>query len=418
MQNFSSPGTRVAGTGVALLGAALEWAAGRQPATPSQPLAVAEPAHTRPLLEIDSRLAELLDIDIDIDIGVDEAAQRTRRDAPSDATVFKPSAAAAKEAAALIVWPLSRARQWINLEMTRNELANQGISTSLVEKCLKRIVERFLQGHPARGRNGNVETVVRLPQIPTAHDLFSYAVLDAQVAHALRSVKVPADAPGSSPTPTATTATAATTTTTTATSATTTTRANIADGIATTTTVASTATSTPASTASTRRMLNGYYVESSDGPIRNHAQAMATLKNFHAHIRSHLPQLGAPTQQGFWGLREGKVVLASLDIALATIPCAETVHASPGRPSTVTYPSGSAGRLQRIMIDGKEVMFARGANSHRVLYSENGINWYDKQVYTDDAIEAQKLALWNGIIVASKSAADNYRKAARWMPWR
>ena len=411
MQNFSSSSTGAVGAGASLLGAAFDWAARRQPGpTHGTGGPAVEPTDTRPPMEIDAQLAELLDIEVD----VDGAAQRTRRDAASDAAVFKPSAAAAKEAAALIVWPLSRARQWINLEMTRNELASQGIATSLVEKCLKRNVERFLQGHPARSRNGDVETVVKLPQIPTAHDLFSYAVLDAQVAHALRSIKVPADAPGSASTGTATTAT----TTATTTSATVTPSANAKNAGSDSGTAASTATAVPQPTASTRRMLNGYYVESNDGPVRNHAQAMATLKSFQANVRSHLPQLGAPTQQGFWGLREGQVVLPSLDVALATIPCAQTVHSSPGNPSTVTYPSGAAGRLRTIMINGQEVLFARGANRHRVLYSENGINWYDKQVYTDDAIEAQKLALWNGIILASKSAAENYRKAARWMPWR
>jgi hypothetical protein len=228
-----------------------------------------------------------------------------------------------------------------------------------------------------------------MPQIPTAHDLFSYALLDAQVAHALRSLPIPEDA-GPSPTVTTTTATAATATT----------------------------TKPAAPTASTPLMVNGYYVESTRGPIRNHVEAMEALRQFRINIRSHLPQLGGPTMQGFWGLREGKVVLASLNVALASVPCAK-VHIASDEARTVTYPQGlgAAGRLQKIMIDGQEVMFARGANTNRALYSTNGLDWYDTHVYTDDAVEAQKVALWSGIMESSKAAAEKYRKAARWMPW-
>jgi hypothetical protein len=142
MQNFSPSNATAVGAGAKLLGAALEWATGRQPTHAPVTRPAVEPADTRPLMEIDARLAELLAIDV--------TEPRTRRDAGPDTAAFKPDSATAKDAARMLETPLAKAREWLASAKTVAELAEQGLAPSLVEKFLKRNADRFLQGYPAR----------------------------------------------------------------------------------------------------------------------------------------------------------------------------------------------------------------------------------------------------------------------------
>jgi len=301
--------------------------------------------------------------------------------------------AAMHDAQALLDDRLAVVRRWLALGETRERLLEWGSTPERVEKALARQVatlQRQLADEAARSK-------AVFPLVPTAHRLFTDAVL--------------ATAPDGTEDDTAHT-TAASTATASAASSTATVSFDVAAAQA----------EIDALEASLRRFT--VYLPPAETPpsvsspgidLEKRAGAIASLEAFEFNLLESLPQLKSTRGDTVGQLSSGKVFFRSEDDLAMAFPCMT------GRNfwGTPQYPSPGPGqKLQEALVGREDLQVERvpGQNLVRVLPRSSTI-WKTTRFYTDDAVEAAKLAMWHRILTYARKQYYKVRWDDRWMKW-
>jgi hypothetical protein len=139
--------------------------------------------------------------------------------------------------------------------------------------------------------------------------------------------------------------------------------------------------------------------------IYNRAQAMKVLQDFESECSLRLPQLGPgrPVADRVI-LSMGMVQFNTLAELIATFPCAIDVAGA------VVYPQGhGAFAAPRKALLGAEaedeiVVARRPSNHRRIRYTTDLRHWHPANIYTDNVVEDEKLAMWTRIFTQAGNA--------------
>lgn len=210
------------------------------------------------------------------------------------------------------------------------------------------------------------------------------------------------------------TTTTTTTTTTTATRPpTTTTRPTTTTQAPTTTAAPTTAlaiTTTPARPAAAR--------DSAVDPAKR-ARSLAQLHDFEMNARTRLPQLHLRKLGGLTDLLEGNILFDNEGDVALTVPCASSLHNRGGGQTGAVYPHGSGPglRLAAAYLGWHQLLVAHAEDPHLVRICLNRRVWKATDTYTDDAVEAEKLAMWARILSRAVPLHAQVKAMSKWLHW-
>ena len=286
---------------------------------PADPTAVA-----RPLREVGRDLQGLLAI---------AAPARLPRQAPVPPAPATPPALV--DAIDLLQRRQAEVRGWLNRASLRPGLQERGVTVAAVETRLQMQCDRVAKNLAVWAGNG----MVVFPLVPSAHMLFSRALLDA------------IDAPPEPPTPAP------------------------AD--------AATASTAPPAV-----------------DLAQQARALEVLGKFQHNCQRALPQLAQRNLYHLWSLMQGDVWFPTAALMASTFPCALTVNGSAETGYAATYPKVGAGERQvrRALLRGREALVAPGEKAGRVRISTDLRKWKTTDVYTDAVVEAAKAEVWRNVM--------------------
>ena len=378
MQRFF-PSTLL-GTGLA--GAAWTWPGSVDKGAAKVEDAQANPAVLSRLSDVGIELADGADADLTptMHLGADLSSllalnPRHRRQAEPDPLAVRATGKTELEQASEVFnQRLVEVRNWLALEDTVSKLRARGLRVADVELQLKfnaGVGLRKLGTQAARG-----DELLHL--VPTAHDLFSISIRDADMALMARRV---------------TTTTTSTTTTTTAAAATTTPGAPA-------TTQATPVASTTAAIQTKAAMA------AAPAPVVDlvrREKSLKMLEKFQENYFRALPQIYNRKLHGLWEFMQGQIQFLEASHMAATFPVATKITLSGSSPHYVgTYPTEGLGELllREGFIRGIPAVVARDDDSPTVKICTNGYTWQKTTIYTDDVVEAEKMRMWKTILTA------------------
>ena len=259
---------------------------------------------------------------------------------------------------------LVEVRNWLALEDTVSKLRARGLRVADVEVQLKfnaGVGLRKLGTQAARG-----DELLHL--VPTAHDLFSISIRDADMALMARRV--------------------------------------------TTTTTASTTPGAPATTqatpvaGTTAAIQPKAVMVAAPAPVVDlvrREKSLKMLEKFQENYFRALPQIHNRRLHGLWEFMQGDIQFLEASHMAATFPVATTINLGGAAPHYVgTYPTDGLGDLllRRGFIRGIPAVVAREEDGPTVKICTNGYTWQKTPIYTDAVVEAEKMKMWKTILTA------------------
>jgi len=258
---------------------------------------------------------------------------------------------------------LKEARRWLNTPDMEKRLGDRGLTIDEVESQLQRqagYVTRTLESEAAQGG-------VVFPMVPSAHQLFSRAVLDADERQRDRAEAGAAVTASATVTP-------------------------------------------PVDLASTQAPDLHVDLVRRNGALRS-------LYAFRENYVMALPQIGQRRLQPLWHFVQGNIYFRTEDHAASVFPCAISVSGgTEGHPLTATYPQppGERTSVRQPFVGTHPVVVARSPDSAAVRISSDGLTWRTTRFYSDSVVEAAKLEVWRDIM---NSGNEVYRRVLENSLW-
>jgi hypothetical protein len=149
------------------------------------------------------------------------------------------------------------------------------------------------------------------------------------------------------------------------------------------------------------------------------ARSMAQLHDFEMNAKTRLPQLHLRKLGGLTDLLEGNILFSSEGDAALTVPCASSLHNRGGGQTGAVYPHGSGPglRLAAAYLGWNQLLVAHAEDPHLVRICLNRRVWKATDTYTDDAVEAEKLAMWARILSRAVPLHAQVKAMSKWLHW-
>jgi len=326
-----------------------------------------------------------------------------RQDAPPSSQPGQPLRAAIE----LLDLRMVDVFHWLSTPGMRQQLAAQRLTREQVVEQVHYNSEAVM----ARLEDGAERGVVNLvDKVPTAHELFTSAVLDAYAAE-LVADPAPAN-PTSASTPASTPATTSATTATTATTSATT-QATVAASSSSTVSTTGVTTAPTASVGPAATIKGNPWID-----LARRQKSLDHISQFQARYYRVLPQIAHRRLSGLWDFVQGDIEFADAAHVAAVFPCAlQLKRDQPDGRWRGTYPMGGIERprLREPFLRNTPVAVARAEDAPVVRICTDGSKWRNTPFYTDDTVEAAKVAMWENVLRAGDLV---YRKVLERSLWR